>query len=379
MRTLTAGALCALIVAAPVLAQTNPGAEETGNVYRNDLPETHEGLGLPPLGEAAAGEALPEELAEISRLSVAGQQLGVLATTKNTSGVVRDLGDSMALVHAAVNARIDQLGETARDAGLPQNLDDAAQATITRLGDLNGPSFGQGLAAWIIETYPGLLDTWTDLEDSPRFGDFAQEVRPWLRRQLQVAKAVSAAGGAAGQMEISALPSLVPGQTGPEQGAGKGEGQLGERQHTQETEQPAIQTGANYAHEQVETDPQSETRMTGESTVPAGEPGIRNSAAVFMALANLRTELSQLRGRSGLSADEVRVVAAQETMAAADLAAVRSSVEERREDVQAMRREIESNDAIGGALKGAAVSAEDVIALDVTDEGAVLYTLRQGG
>ena len=381
MRSLTTSAvLCAILAAGPVTAQVT----DESDVFRNDLPETHDGLNLPQIGAAGDLGAEAQTLQVIASGSVAAQQYGNVAAAKQASGVVRDLGDAMVLLHSGINQRLDRLGEQLP----PRIMPEGARDQLEELDDLNEQAFNLGFATSVTDSYPAIIDAWQQIGDGGPLSDLAQAVVPRLQEQLAVAEAVVEADGNLMQIDPD-LPTTVAaggvstapaGETAP---IGE-EGQLGERQHTPEPEVPTVQTGENYEHEQVEVDPQAQTESLpddpGQPEVPpaAGELEIANAGGLFSAIRNPEVERAQLAQASDLTPDQVRVVAIGDLLTEAEMEAVERALEDRQQDVGSLREIVQSDQALSGALERAGAAAQDVIAFDVLDEGAVIYTHAAG-
>ena len=362
-------------------------------MHRNDLPETHGGFGLPEL-RAVADAAIEADDAQVGTLetiavgAVAAQQFGNLAASKNASGVVRDLGDVMILLHGEINERLDMLGkEDETAAGLPQVMSGKDQQALDALRDLNDREFNAGFAAWVADAYPDLIAAWRQLRDAEGFAELAGAVVPHLEDQLAVAEQVVMTEGDLQQVDHDLAAALVAAGAGERAGDDAdltgadptgAEGQTGERQHTPKPEQPEVQTGENYAHRQVETEADVRTQAMpeagGSPVIRAGEPDIINAAGLFSTLENPKVEIEQLRGASGLGTDRVRVVSAEQLLQPTEAGAVETTVAEREAAIGELRAALEANEAISGAIEQAGASLDQVIALDVIDEGAVLYT-----
>lgn len=383
---LTSVAVCAVLAAGQVSAQS---AAESDDVYRNDLPETHTGFGLPELGEGAAAAVTPEAaglrnaLEAISSGAVEAQQFGNLAASKNASGVVRDLGNVMILLHGEINDRLDELGLGDEIRPLPETMSEGDQARLNELRDLNDRAFNAGFAAWITDAYPYMIASWERVGQLDGFGALADAVVPRLKDQLGVAEQVVAAAGYLERIDPDIARTVTAAGGGEaivaDTGPTGAEGQVGERQHTPEPEPPAVQTGENYRHEQVETDPQTQTQAAVEdghipAPAAAGDLEVINSAGLLMALDNPENELAQLEDAPDFGADRVRVVPAQQVMQATELAQVETAMGEREADIRSIRAAIEGNEAMSGAMDEANASVEEVIALDVIGDGAVIYT-----
>ena len=323
-RLMTTAAVAALLAADPAVSQTaGTGADAAAaeDVYRNDLPETHGGFGLPEIG-AGGASALDREgggagaLETVAAGAVTAQQFGNLAASKHASGVARDLGDVMILLHSEINERLDGLGEDDETAaGLPQDIPESDQQALNALRDLNDREFNAGFAAWVAEAYPDVIAAWRQLGDAEGFAELAGAVVPHLEDQLAVAEQIVMAEGDLQQVDddlAAVLAAAGAGERAADNADPTGtdptgaEGQTGERQHTPEPEQPEVQTGENYAHQQVETEADVRTQAMpeagGSPVIPAGEPDIINAAGLFSALENPEIEIEQLRGASGLGA-----------------------------------------------------------------------------
>jgi Domain of unknown function (DUF4142) len=392
MRTImTATALCALMVSGAALAQTSEPVPDGADIYRNDLPETHDGISLPPLGTGALDAALDDAaggtgdaLSTISAGSVAAQQFGNLAASKHAGGVVRDLGDVMILLHSAIDERLDAAREGGAEStpALPQTMNERDQAALNEARVKNDQEFNLAFSSWVADAYPGMIEAWRRLGEAEGVSELAEAIVPRLEAQLRVAEQVVAAEGDLATVDAAGVRTLTEGGGGQAAGvaaASGAEGQAGERQHTPEPEPPAVQTGENYRHEQVETDPQTQTQAAVEdghipAPAAAGDLEVINSAGLLMALDNPENELAQLEDAPDFGADRVRVVPAQQVMQATELAQVETAMGEREADIRSIRAAIEGNEAISDAMDEANASVEDVIALDVIGDGAVIYT-----
>jgi hypothetical protein len=289
----------------------------------------------------------------------------------------------MILLHSGIGRHLDGWAE-ASGASLPETMSEEAQADLDALRDATGNEIDVGLAAWVSEAYPQQIDAWERIGDAAPFRALAQSVVDQLEGQLMVARRVLEGDGeltAVGEdvSRVLAWGGRIDGAD-RQTAAAAGEGQTGERQHTPSTESAAVQSGGNYRHDQVETDPQTATRALGEApgdagtARPAGELDNRNPAGLFAALANPRLELQQLASASGLTADRVRVVPAEEVMASADAEAI-GTAGEREESMRRMRRAVGDHEVLSKAVGDAGAALDDVIAIDVLDEGVIVYTV----
>lgn len=393
MRTLmTTAALSALLVAAPAAAQTSGTAAAEEDVYRNDLPETHDGFGLPKIEGAelaAVGSEGEQALQVVASGAVAAQQFGNVAAAKHASGAIRDLGDVMILLHSEINDRLDALGEMdeARPGSLPDSMSESARDRLDQLRDLNDREFDLGFATWVAEEYPYIIGAWRQLGRAEGMSELADAVVPRLEEQLAVAEQVVDADGDVRNLDaefvqaMTAAAGAAPASSG-DTGPTGAEGQTGERQHTPEPEPPAVQTGENYRHEQVEVDAQTRTEaVPGQAAeagaLAAGDLDVVNAAGLFLALENPDVELEQLRGAPELGADRVRIVPARQVLQSSEAEVVETTVAEREAEIAALRAALEVNQAISGAIDQAGATLDEVIALDMIDDGAVLYTWRQ--
>lgn len=359
---MASAALCALLSPLPVAAQSDNAAPGGTEVYRNDLPETHDGVDLPELATDAASQ-LPDDLQQAFAMASAGalaaQQYGNLAASKYASGAVRDLGDRMVLLNSAIS---DRLGGEADEA-----LSAPVRADLEVLDDLNGEDFDRLFTTWVTTVYPGLIEAWSRLGEHETFADLSQAVTPELEQQLATARDVLSGEGNSTH-------------TGGAQETGA-EGQTGERQHSHEPEQPEVQSGENYEHEQVEVDPSSRTgSLPDDSSQPetapaAGDLGIVNTGIVFAVIEDPSTELAQLEQAGDFAADEVRVVSLGEHLSDSELGTLDSTVSEHQSNLSDVRDAVSAQQKLSDALEQAGASAEDVVAFDVLgDEGIVLYT-----
>ncbi|SDY94689.1 hypothetical protein [Citreimonas salinaria] len=372
MRVLmTSVALCALMTPLPVAAQSTSTTSDS-DVYRNDLPETHDGIELPEVGAAANGMAADLEQAYLTAAASAFalQQYGNMAAMKYADGTVRDLGDRMILLGEAVLDRLDVPGDQ-RD-GSPL-LSAYVRADLEVLKALNGEQFDQVFAAWVTTVYPSIVDAWSYLGEDARFADLAGAVKPRLEDQMAAARSVLQGASAA------QVPSGDD-STGDNTEAIGAEGQTGERQHTPQTEQPNVQTGENYQHEQVETDPQTATRTLPddvgqpETAAAAGELGIVNPAIVFALIEEPSTELAQLKRAPDFSADNTRVVSLDEYLQESELRTLDEMLSAHQSNVDTVRGAMAGHQVVEEALSRTGASLDRLVAFDVLDEGIVLYT-----
>lgn len=361
-------AICAVMAAAPVAAQQETGATDP-NVLRSDLPETHAGFDLPEI-DAGSAEMTEDERRSLAAQSTAAQQMGNVIASKYASGAARDLGDAMVLLHAGILRRI---AAEAPDVQVPAEAQDA----IADLDALNGPEADAALADWMTDAYPRMIEAWRQAGEQG-LGELSRAVLPHLERQHAVAEEIAAAEGELGGLDSAAVEALRLGgaNAGTSEGDGPAgaEGQIGERQHTPEPEVPAVQTGENYAHEQVEADAQTETRDLpegGTETTAAGERDTANAGGLFAAMTNPSVEIEQL-DRQDVAADQVEIVAVQELLTEAEMESFRATLENA--DLSALRDAATGHAAISEALGQAGASMDDVVAIDVLDEGVVAYT-----
>lgn len=342
----TATALCALLLAAPAWAQQD--------VLRNDVPETRvtpseqpprdtsrsEGVSVGQ-GAVQASPQVRQALTALSRNAVAAQQFGNLAASKQAPAAIRDLADHMVATNSDINERLDALSARL-GLELPQRMPDQDQQFFETLSETNQDEFARGLVAWVNEVYPKSIRALQVVADQPATADLAQAAIPALRDQLRASQRMAQAYLEGGPMQAE-MPE-----------------------------------GQSYRQPRVGTDPQSRTRAAGEGSlaaIPAGEPAVTNAGGLLAAIANADEEVRQLGMTSDIEPEQVRIVPAQEALASGDVAVLRESVRRNQDGIDRLRRAIGREDALSRALRGGDASPGDVIAMDVMDEGVVLYTL----
>ncbi|WP_375263657.1 DUF4142 domain-containing protein [Palleronia sp.] len=369
---MASAALCALLSPLPVAAQSDNAPSDGTDVFRNDLPETHEAMDLPDLSADAASQVpddLQQPFATASAGALAAQQYGNLTAAKYAGGAVRDLGDRMALLNQAINDRLNAVGDRAGQGSMTEDV----RADLEVLADLNGAEFDRLFATWVTSVYPTIIDAWSQMGENETFAELSRAVTPKLEAQLATAQAVLDGDTGATQSGAAQANSGGNGDAGAQ-------GQTNERQHTPKTEQPEVQSGENYAHEQVEVDPQSETASLPDDasqpdTAPAaGALDVVNPAIVFAMIADPSTELAQLEQAPEFPADQVHIVSLSEHLQESELSTLDTTLSDHHANLSRVRDAVNSHQGLYAAVSQSDGSVEDVVAFDVLDEGIVLYT-----
>lgn len=358
----TATALCALLLAAPAWAQQD--------VFRNDRPETRvtpterpprdtsrsEGVNI---GQERGGQISPQvhqALNALSRNAVAAQQFGNLAASKQAPADIRDLGDRMVVANSEINERLDAVSARL-GVELPQRMPASDQAFFEALAETNQDEFARGLVAWVNEVYPKSIRALQAMADDPALAELSRTAIPALRDQLRASQQMAQAYFQGGPMQAEMPDDRIQPRGG---------------------DQPVDEAGRSYRREPGPVDPQSRTQAPpgGDlAAIPAGEPAVTNAGGLLAAIANADEEVRQLGMTSDIEPEQVRIVPAQEALPSGDVGMLRDSVRDNQDQIDRLRRAIGQEDALNRALEGGNVSPGDVIAMDVMDEGVVLYTL----
>ncbi len=308
-------------------------------------------------GTVEASPQVRQALTALSRNAVAAQQFGNLAASKQAPAAIRDLADHMVATNSEINERLDALSARL-GLDLPRRMPDQDQQFFETLSETNQDEFARGLVAWINEVYPKSIRALQVVADQPATADLAQAAIPALRDQLRASQRMAQAYLQGGPMQA---------------------------------EMPEDQS---YRQPRVGPDPQSRTQAAGEGSlaaIPAGEravtnagrpavtnagrPAVTNAGGLLAAIANADEEVRQLGMTSDIEPEQVRIVPAQEALPSGDVAALRESVRRNQGGIDRLRQAIGREDALNRALRGGDASPGDVIAMDVMDEGVVLYTL----